>query len=158
MPTPTTTAQQPGGIQGLVSNPNFINLLAGIGTRLDPEGIGGILGVPTQQINQSIAAQRALSSQEAQRKETNALLQRLLAGMTPNGVEGPSSITINPDGFTAKVETPGGGSALLDTGVSAGAPASTTTPAPLSTSTRGSVSSYRPATGSTQLSQIIPFY
>jgi hypothetical protein len=154
---PEATQQQ--GIAGLLSNPNFINLLAGIGTNLDPQGVGGALGQPTLAVNQSIAAQRALSSQEDERRKYNQQLLELLSGITPKGVAGPSSVTINPDGYTAKVELPGGGSAVsdlgtgrLDTGVTAGPPASIATPTPVSTQ------NYRPATGATNISQIVPFY
>jgi hypothetical protein len=47
-----------GDIQRLFSNPNFLSLLAGIGAKLDPEGVGGAIGGPTQQLIANQAAQK----------------------------------------------------------------------------------------------------
>ena len=48
-------------IGALFADPNFRNLLAGIGTGLDPKGVGGAIGIPTQQYNQSVASQKSIA-------------------------------------------------------------------------------------------------
>lgn len=45
-------------------DPNFQNLLAGIGAELDPEGIGGAIGRPAQQFNRSRQFQKLFGSKE----------------------------------------------------------------------------------------------
>jgi hypothetical protein len=98
----------------LFSNPNFLALLAGIGTQVDPQGVGGQIGRPTTQYIQNVAAQEAIEKQEQERRRYNEQLIGLIGGLTPKGVTGPSQVTINPEGYTAKVELPGGGAAVAD--------------------------------------------
>jgi hypothetical protein len=42
----------------LFSDPNFVNLLADIGAKLDPQGVGGALGTATQHYVSAPAAQK----------------------------------------------------------------------------------------------------
>ena len=89
----------------LFNDPNFVNLLAGIGAKLDPQGVGGALGTSTIAFNQAKAAQAAGAKTIA----NNARLMRSyekvatrLGGMTPPGVEGATSLRVNKDGsYTA---------------------------------------------------------
>ena len=70
----------------LLANPNFQTLLAGIGTGLDPEGVGGAIGRPTIGAIQSQAAQKAIGEQENLRRGTNLLA---IASMVPEDERGP---------------------------------------------------------------------
>lgn len=53
------TTPQPFSFTNLFSDPNFINMLAGIGAEMDPEGAGGILGRAAIGLNKAKAAQKA---------------------------------------------------------------------------------------------------
>lgn len=61
-----TTGQQGGGggfTQGLtdaLSDPNIQRFMASVGTELDPEGVGGALGRPTQQMLSAQAQQESM--------------------------------------------------------------------------------------------------
>ncbi len=55
-----------GAIQGILSNPDFLSLMAGIGSRMDPEGAGGAIGEPVQQTIQSQAQAQAAEKQNQQ--------------------------------------------------------------------------------------------
>lgn len=94
-------------LQQLFSNPNFLSLLAGVGARLDPQGVGGALGGATQDYLRAQAAQRFTSSGLGRTAPptTNPL--------TPEGVAGPTTRTRteNADGtysITEKGDAPGG--------------------------------------------------
>lgn len=113
-------------VNSVFNDPNLIQLLAGIGARLDPEGIGGALGVPAIQMSQARSAQSALAGQETQRRGSNLLAmaqlmpegeQRnmyvqqaisLLGGLTPKGQPGVTGIKMAPTGgVTLDVDAPG---------------------------------------------------
>jgi hypothetical protein len=90
------TAQKPAGrLNSLLADPNFQSILAGIGARLDPTGVGGALGGATQEYLKSQAAQRAataLTNRNAPPTKN--------PNLTPEGVPGPTShtVTTNSDG------------------------------------------------------------
>ena len=46
-----------GSVNNLLSDPNFIQLLAGIGASLDPQGLGGRLGAVATQLSRNTSAQ-----------------------------------------------------------------------------------------------------
>ena len=86
------------GILSLLRDPNVINLLAGIGSKLDPEGVGGILGGATQTLTRNTAAQKAFGEQEELRTKNNELLKQIIQLMSPAGSPGPTNIKIGSDG------------------------------------------------------------
>ena len=53
------TTPQPFSLTNLFQNPDFINMLAGIGAEMDPSGPGGILGRAAITMNKAQAASRA---------------------------------------------------------------------------------------------------
>lgn len=113
-------------IAEILADPNFQSLLAGIGARLDPEGVGGALGGATTQFIQSRAAQNAVTKQDEQRQTSNDLAVAMmlpegeqktfflnramnrLGGLTPKGQPGVTGLTMGPDGSaTLKMDLPG---------------------------------------------------
>lgn len=133
----------------LFSNPNFQSLLAGIGAKLDPQGVGGALGTATQQYVQSLAAQKALAQQETarqqQRQDVQDLIRahmRSLGGITPPGEGGLNSVKIGPDKIMYDFQLP----PLPNLGPTTPTP----TPASPTPATAGAPSTLRP-------SDIIPF-
>lgn len=99
----------------LLSDPNVQSIMAGIGARLDPEGVGGALGTATQQFVQAQASQKALAGQEKGRMgqssllaasmmppgpEKDALMKRgiEMLGLTPPGTPGLSGVKMGPKG------------------------------------------------------------
>lgn len=120
-----------------LSKPGSQNLLAGIGSRLDPQGVGAALGQSTIAYNQSrVAAERA-DAQEKKLGDQRTEALKIL-GLTPSGTPGPTKIEAKKDGNivqTSDVGTsnlaapsnwsaPTGGNLLKDaaTGTSAEAP------------------------------------
>jgi hypothetical protein len=104
--------QQPFSIANLLQDRNFLSLLAGIGTGLDPKGIGGALGAPTQAVIASQAAQeRAAKQAAAQNEQTKMVIQALsqYGGVTPKGAPGIDSIESTKDGAVKIQTTPQGG-------------------------------------------------
>ena len=53
-----------GGIVSLLADPNIQSLMAGIGTNLDPEGVGGAIGKPTQAMIQNQQMGKAMEKQD----------------------------------------------------------------------------------------------
>ena len=94
---------------------NFMSLLAGIGTGLDPEGAGGIIGRPTTSLIQSMAAQEATAKQASQRDKFSSSIMELLAGkMTPGEEQGLTGFKqvgnkLTIDATTAPALQPGQG-------------------------------------------------
>ncbi len=117
--------QQPGGMQALASNPNFIQLLAGIGAGLDPEGIGGAVGGPTAQMSRHQAMQQAAAKQQ---KRDTQLMDQLIAaisGRDPSQLVGPvdDPSTFNKMSLDEKglhIDAPFPGQAATGTGVGTG--------------------------------------
>ncbi len=96
------TAQQ-GGFAKLLADPNFQYLLAGIGTRLDPQGAGGAIGGSTQNyLSQQALQKTAARTQEQQNKRHSELLAAFARTHTPEGVEGRTSTTISGDKIVEK--------------------------------------------------------
>lgn len=157
-------------LQKLLADPNVQNLLAGVGTRLDPEGAGGALGGATTQLVQSRAAQTALAGQERQRSASN-LLQlaatapepeqaayyrnkaiEMLGDFTPKGQPGVTAVKMGPAGeLNFSIDPPGLQPLNQQGPVSSETPAATTG---ATTSTPTSVAPQRPRTN---LSNIVPF-
>ena len=92
-----------GSVEDLFANRNFQALLAGIGTELDPQGAGGMIGRPTMQMIKSKAAQEATAKQ--QKFFTD--LAKYLGGFTPGDQPGLTSMTMDNKGVTMKM-TPEG--------------------------------------------------
>ncbi len=100
------TIQTESPFTKLLGDRNFINLLAGIGSRLDPKGVGGALGGATIAYTGAQAAQeRAASNAEAQNQQTKMLLDALNqhGGLTPKGTPGITSATATEDGIKLDV-------------------------------------------------------
>ena len=57
-----------GGIAGLLADPNIQSLMAGVGANLDPEGVGGAIGKPTQAMIQNKQMGKAMEKQDARWK------------------------------------------------------------------------------------------
>lgn len=152
----------------LFADPNFLSLLAGLGARLDPQGVGGAIGGAVTQGIQSQAAQKSLAGQEKSRMGTSALLlSRLLPegeqqtqmvqraidllGLTPKGTKGVTGLEMGKDGgITLKIDpatTP-----LNQQGPVSQEPTITSAPS------TGIVSSTRRPQRSSQLNALIPFY
>ena len=87
----------------LFGNRNFQNLLAGIGTNLDPYGAGGAIGRPTQQLIKNLAAQEATAKQQ----EFATQLAKMLGGITPKEEEGLTSMTMKPGSVALDITPPG---------------------------------------------------
>ena len=86
---------------------NFLSLLAGIGTNLDPGGAGGTIGRPTQSLIQSMAAQEATAKQTSQKQKFNEMIQELLGGpMTPEKEEGLTGFKKTGDKLSIDVTPP----------------------------------------------------
>lgn len=63
-----------GKMSAIFSNPDIQRLLAGFGTELDPEGIGGMLGRPTMQ---ALEAKGAAAEGQRQHEMMTALIEAL---------------------------------------------------------------------------------
>lgn len=110
----------------LTKDRNFLSMLAGIGTRLDPGGAGGAIGAPTQSLIQSMAAQEAAGKQEARRTKFDEAIQSLLGGLTPQDQPGPTGFKATGDKLTIDVTPPGApgvAAALGGPGIAPTAPA-----------------------------------
>lgn len=98
----------------LFNDRNFLNMLAGTGAGLDPEGVGGAVGKATQQYIRSLATQEAVAKEDAEKKRFNEQLLAILGGLTPKEMAGPTSMKIGPDKMTLDITRPGaiGGGAV----------------------------------------------
>ena len=101
--TPITPgAPTPTGISALLADRNFINLLAGIGSSLDPKGVGGALGLPTIAYNQSVAAQnvgaKVANQPTGSIRRYRDVQDRLGGDLTPRGTPGPTRFEAKKDG------------------------------------------------------------
>ncbi len=97
----TGIQNKPGGFLGLLSDPNFQSLLAGVGARLDPQGVGGALGGATQGYLNQKALQKTAKEKENQQNIRHAdILSALdrVGGITPKGQQGGDTISRNDDG------------------------------------------------------------
>ena len=90
----------------LTKDRNFMSLLAGIGTNLDPGGAGGAIGRPTTSLIQSMAAQEATGKQAEQREKFNSTIMQLLGGLTPQDQPGPTSVKATGDKLSIDVTPP----------------------------------------------------
>jgi hypothetical protein len=80
---------------GLFANRDFINLLAGVGSNMAPNGVGAAIGKPTMAINQ---AQAMAEASAAEQKKTTDMWKMLI-----EAIGGDSNLTgaeIKPDGTT----------------------------------------------------------
>ena len=92
--------------ENLTKDRNFLSLLAGMGSRFGAGGVGEMIGVPTLQNIQSMAAQEALAKGEAERGKWNkALFDLLRGGFTSKDQPGPTSMKIGPDNITLDIST-----------------------------------------------------
>jgi hypothetical protein len=76
-----------GSAKALFEDPNFIQMLGGIGAQMDPQGAGGILGRAAVTGSRNKAAQdlaaKMLAGRDADRAELNARQQALLDRLGP---------------------------------------------------------------------------
>lgn len=85
-----------GTLSQIMSDPSVLSLMAGVGSRMDPEGAGGSLGVSAQEMIQSRAA-----GNEAERQA--AMMKRLIetlggrSGTVKSDPKGGTTIKIDPD-------------------------------------------------------------
>ena len=91
----------------LTKDRNFLSLLAGMGSKFGAGGAGEAIGVPTQQLIQSLGAQEATAQQATSRKAFNERLIQLLGGLTPKEVPGPTSLKATPSQLSIDVTPPG---------------------------------------------------
>jgi len=153
-------------VGSLFQDRNFLNLLAGIGSRVGgPGSVGEAIGVPTQGMIQGKAMQEALAGSEASRKSQMDQLIKILAGlspgdMTPKEEAGPTALKTSPGGYTLDITSP-----IKEENV--GTPTSTAFPAGASSRSQqvgqpfkapGSPKAASPGGGGYNLSDIIPFY
>lgn len=122
----TPGASGTSGLNRLLTDRNFLSLLAGIGGGLDPQGPAGALGGATRNYIQSVATQEALGQQEKQRSASNLLalvaqlpegeqkneyLNRainMLGGITTKGQPGVTAIKRGQDNqLTVDLDLPG---------------------------------------------------
>ena len=82
-----------GGIAGLLADPNIQSLMAGVGANLDPEGVGGAIGKPTQAMIQNKQMGKAMEKQDAR---WTALIDAMAGGKV-----GSASIKTDPKGGTS---------------------------------------------------------
>ena len=106
----------------LMQDRNFLSMLAGMGTRFGRGGAGEAIGVPTQQLIQSLATQEAVGKQEAEKKKFNEQLIAILGGLTPKDMPGPTSMKIGADNMTLDITPPTAGApaGVAGAGVAAG--------------------------------------
>ena len=95
-------------IRALFSDPNFQSFLAGTGAGLDPQGVGGAIGVPAQQMIQSKAAQKATAAGASKQDKFMQQLVQLLGGLTPKETPGPTSVKMGPGQMSIDLTPPGG--------------------------------------------------
>ena len=101
-----------GKAGNLLEDRNFLNILAGIGTELDPEGAGGMIGRPTQQmIRSTVAQENAEASAKATKDFQNLLYQVAMGkgGMSPAGEGGGTKLTTDGKQVTVTGDMPKGG-------------------------------------------------
>ena len=99
----TDLSNKPGGFTAFLADPNFQSLLAGVGARLDPQGVGGALGGATQDYLNRQALQRTAATTKAlQDKRHAGLLAAFGRDYTPAGAEGKTSTTITGDKVVEK--------------------------------------------------------
>jgi hypothetical protein len=83
--------------EGLFANRDFINLLAGVGSNMAPNGVGAAIGKPTMAINQ---AQAMAEASAAEQKKTTDMWKMLIEAI--GGNTNLTGAEIKPDG-TAKI-------------------------------------------------------
>ena len=106
-------------------NPNFLNLLAGIGARIDPYGVGGNIGIPAiEYIKAQAASERAdkvAATNDAQAEQHRKLIEALQVddgALTLPDQPGITNKKLNPDGsYTITVMPKAGGSREKTLGV-----------------------------------------
>src|SRR5437660_3028766 len=95
----TLDTTQQNSVAKLFQDPNFLSLLAGIGSRLDQYGVGGAIGGGTQEAIRAQASQRAAGSLEQkqntadqQNAEHRKALLDHLGGLTHPQAAGPTKM------------------------------------------------------------------
>lgn len=101
-----------GGFLGttakLFKDPNFLQLLSGIGGALDPQGFAGALNQVNQQYLRDQAARKAFGNRSGQRNSMTQEAINALGGMTPKGQPGVTSMSMTPSGsLKLEVDPPG---------------------------------------------------
>ena len=76
------------GLTQLFENRDFQSLLAGIGSRVDPQGPGAMIGEPTQQMIQSQAMAEAAEEQQSQAQENLKMMILAFGGKIDYDEEG----------------------------------------------------------------------
>ncbi len=92
-----------GVLSGLLANPDIQHLMAGIGSRIDPHGMGAAIGEPTQQMIESQAMAQAAEKQSEQFKMLiEALGDR--PGKIKTGEHGEVEIDVKESGLKKEGE------------------------------------------------------
>lgn len=109
---PNTTGGAGGsGIAGLFSDPNFINMLAGAGAAIDPNGVGGAVGKGVQQWNQNKQMGKAMEKQD---QRWSALIEAMgkgqvgKANISEDSKTGKTSISLAAPENVGATTTPAG--------------------------------------------------
>ena len=87
-------------------NPNLINLVAGIGAGMDPQGAAGVIGRGAIEYNTNVAAQKAYKEQQTSEQGRNKKIFDVLSSwgdMSPKGEMGPTKVEMKPDGQVSMV-------------------------------------------------------
>ncbi len=93
-----------GTLNNIFSDPTVLKMMAGVGQQMDPQGAGGFLGGPAQDM---LGEQARKRSHEAEQKDREKLMEILA-----RGGEG-TTITQKPDGSTT-IKAGKGGQSDLD--------------------------------------------
>lgn len=146
-----------------LQKPGSQNLLAGIGAKLDPNGIGAALGGATTAYNQSRVAEERAATQEKNLEEQRQSALKILQ-LSPPGQPGPTKIEAKKDGGIVQTSDIVAPTVPTTNAAAAPAPASATqVPGsgvllpPAAATTAPAVDPYARNTPQFDIRQIIPF-
>lgn len=106
-PGAPSAAPATGGVSSMLNDPNVQSMLAGIGTGLDPDGVGAAIGKPTQAMIQNKQMGKAMEKQD---KRWTALIEAMAGGKV-----GKATLKEDPKGGTTiTLGAPEGGLGSLD--------------------------------------------
>jgi len=109
VPAAGSTPEQGMGdkFSSLLSDRNFLSLLAGMGSKFGAGGVGEMIGQPTQSLIQSMATQEALGKQENERKQWMQLLSGVKDKINSPDQLGPNKVTYADGKATIEMNTAG---------------------------------------------------
>lgn len=93
-------------LEKLLANENFLNMLAGIGAGLDPNGAGGAIGNALIAYNKSKVVERNLVNQSQAARAWDQKLIDQNGGLNPSTMQGVRSFKVNEDGSRTLIIDP----------------------------------------------------